>query len=154
MKFPLRLPFLFQFSSLCIISVMLLSCHATSTAYNGGSPTFTCIFIHDTLTQGVVDDSGTNPFLTIIPSADSLATYSAIASNVSIDSVLPALCEKGFAIKSAYYDLEYRCMDAIGPRVVVVLMSPNSGILNQGFVFGNNGRFVCAMDLLHYSPGK
>jgi len=138
---------------LCVIACMVLaSCQSSTTTYNGGTPPTTCIFHRDTLIEDF-SDSGKS-FLFLIPESDSAATYSAIAANTSIDSLVPSLCAQGFGIKTAYYDLNYFCKDMMGPRVVVVLTAPNSAILRQNFSPGNQGRFTCATQILRYRPGN
>ncbi len=86
--------------------------------------------------------------------ADSARAYTYSTYNVNFDSLLQSLCNIGFHISEAWNSApnSYLCLDAIGPRPVIVLASSDSTILNYGFTYGNHGRLACSTSLYYYKP--
>jgi len=120
------------------ILVVLVSCRQTDEGHSGS-----CVFKTDTLASNSTE---------LDLSADSSRTYSYQFVESKPDSILAALCRNHIELKAAYNDADYLCKDAIGPRFVVVLKAADSLILNQSFVPGNRGRFLCATKVVRYRP--
>jgi hypothetical protein len=122
--------------SLLLLVLALVACHHVD-----DTDSDPCLFAADTLAKDA-------PVLDL--SADSTRTYSYQFAQSNPDSILKSLCTKGIAVQSAYNDADYLCKDAIGPRFVVVLDSPNGAILSENFALGNMGRFACATKVVRY----
>ena len=86
--------------------------------------------------------------------ADSARAYTYNTYTVNFDSLLQSLYNNGFHIAEAWNSApnSYLCMDAIGPRPVLVLTVSDSTLLKYGFTSGNSGRLGCSTSLYYYKP--
>lgn len=109
-------------------------------------PLTTCTFKTDTLAKGPEGAALLDQDL------DSARSYTFQYEVVNMDSLLASLCGQGFAITDGYYINGYLCLDARGPRPVVVLKNADDRMLKQGFWKGSGGRMACAWKIVHYQP--
>ena len=129
---------------ICITTLFLITigCHSSNTTAVQSLCTFSkTLVVYDSALQGKFP-------------ADSAKAYTYNTYNVNFDSLLQSLCNNGFHISEAWISApnSYRCLDAIGPRPVIVLASSDSTILNYGFTSGNSGRLGCSTSLYYYKP--
>jgi hypothetical protein len=117
-------------------ALLLWGCHQSQQPQNQ-----TCYFIADTLKSDA-------PELDL--TVDSSRTYSYQYAQSNPDSILQSLCAKSIEVSRAFNDADYLCKDMIGPRFVVVLVSPDPKILSENFQPGNGGRFGCATKVVRY----
>ncbi len=129
--------------SIFILLVVSMGCHSSTTTSVSQAQ---CIFSKTLLLRD-------STLETKFP-ADSTRTYTYSTFNVSFDSLLQALCSKGFMISEAWNSNRnsYICLDLIGPRPVIVLRVSDSTIFKYGFVQGNHGRLSCSTSLYYYKP--
>lgn len=120
---------------LCICAVTILACR------HPDEPDDTCLFSTDTLPSDAAS-------LETAQASSRIYSYQDARSNP--DSILRSLCAKGIGVSKAYNDADYFCKDMKGPRFVVVLSAPDSSILKQNFLPGDEGRFACATNVVRY----
>lgn len=132
----------------CLLALAVAGCHFNTGCGGLPFPSTACRFAADTIEnrgkQATISDD----------KLDSTRSYTYYTQAVSMDSLLPALCDAGMRIDTAYYVTQYLCDDARGPLPVVVLSAPNPSMLNRGFTAGATGRLACASQLVLYTPAK
>src|ERR1035437_8555165 len=123
----------------CLLGCTIAGCRISTTEGGGGlpPPSSACRFAADTIgNMRNIPISDEN--------LDSSRSYTYFTNAVRMDSLLPALCAAGLRVDSAFFVTQYLCMDARGPRPVVVLRSRDPSMLNRGCSAGATGRLSCA----------
>ena len=95
----------------------------------------------------VVDTSG------LPHTFDMTRTYYYRTNSIRPDSLLSALSAAGYHITNAWYcdNLDYYCMDTVGPHFTIELAADDPRILTEGFTRGS-GKTSCARKLQCYVP--
>ena len=128
--------------SLLAITLLTIGCHSSNTT----AIPLQCSFSKKLLPR---DSALQGKF-----PADSARAYTYNTYTVNFDSLLQSLCSNGFLITEAWNSApnSYLCMDALGPRPVLVLTVSDSTLLKYGFTSGNSGRLGCSTSLYYYKP--
>jgi len=87
----------------------------------------------------------------VLARLDTARTYEYRFSMIEPESLLVVVARTDLPLEYAWWPLDYRCLDPLGPRLTVELQRADPRILDLDFQKGT-GRLVCATMLRQYTP--